>query len=143
MQIRKQAGFTLIELIMVIAVLGILAAFALPKFADLSKEARIATVNGVAAAMRSGSAIAHAAYLAAGSPSTGIVNLEGTNYTLVHGYPATDKITEIAQVAGGNGMTVTPASGTASFSATCQVVYTEPASAGSAPTITVTTSNCN
>lgn len=141
MQTRQQRGFTLIELIMVIAVLGILAAFALPKFADLSKEARIATINGVAAAMRSGSAIAHAASLATQSNS---VVLEGsaTPYNLVNGYPATADITEIAQVAEGSGMTVTAASGTVAYNASCQVVYTAPAAAGSAPSILVNTSGC-
>lgn len=140
MQIRKQAGFTLIELIMVIAVLGILAAFALPKFADLSKEARIATVNGVAASMRSGAAIAHSAFLAGGSASADVI-LEGDTYTLVNGYPATADITDIAQVTAGNGMTVTAASGIAEFNASCRVVYVQ-AAAGAAPTITVTTTGC-
>lgn len=46
-------GFTLIELIMVIVVLGILAAVALPKFANLSSSARISTLEGIEGAMRS------------------------------------------------------------------------------------------
>lgn len=43
---RQQSGFTLIELIMVIVVLGILAAFALPRFANFGDEARYSTING-------------------------------------------------------------------------------------------------
>lgn len=52
-QTEKQSGFTIIELVMVIVILGVLAAFALPKFADLASSARVATLEGIAGAMRS------------------------------------------------------------------------------------------
>lgn len=85
---QNQRGFTLIELIVVIVILGILAATALPKFTDLTSDARVSKMSGALGALKSASALAHAAYLVGSSSA---VSIENTNYTLVNGYPsATD-----------------------------------------------------
>jgi MSHA pilin protein MshA len=150
---NRQQGFTMIELIMVIVILGVLAAVALPKFYDMQADARMAKMNAALGAIKSASAIAHSAYLMAGtSPAT--VTMEGASVPLVNGYPdvnATAASSGIVIAAGGLGdytlaatattLTVTPDSSHAS----CSITYSE-ASSGATPSIVasaITSDNCD
>lgn len=83
---NKQSGFTLVELIVVIVVLGILAATALPKFVNVSQDARRASVEGVTGALRSAVSLVQAKYYAAGNTTATTVNMQdGSTVTVAAG----------------------------------------------------------
>ena len=73
---KKQQGFTLIELVVVIAILAILAAFALPRFAQLSEQAHNATVRATAGALSAGVALVKAQWVTEGS-TVAVAAVEG------------------------------------------------------------------
>jgi MSHA pilin protein MshA len=135
---RQQSGFTLIELIMVIVVLGILAAFALPRFANFGDEARYSTINGALGAVRSASAIVHSAALAKNfSAASGEkVVLEGQDINLAYGYIA-GTVTDVKAAAQlSSDFTVTLDSGAVEVKlGACSFTYKPAASATGGPVI--------
>lgn len=144
---KQQKGFTLIELIIVIVILGILAVTAAPRFFDFSKDARISTLKGVEAAIKGGTQTFHAKAAIDGQlGATGSVDGISSKF----GYPvgSTAAIKYIAELDDTNEWDLSAADGVVTIklkdftpaSGVCEVTYTE--STGNMPVIVSTTGGC-
>jgi MSHA pilin protein MshA len=144
----KNRGFTLIELIVVILILGILAAIAAPKFVDLTGQARIAALSGLRAAVSSASTLANALQVAQGLTPGAPVTIEGTSVLMTNGYPSQspggiDAAVRFDATTFQTTGTMTFQVKTAGTPASCQFVYTAAAATTQPPTIgTATTTGC-
>ena len=118
LRIRDQRGFTLIEIIMVIVLLGIIAAIAIPKYVDLRSEAQTATVKGLAGSIISSAAIGYADMVAKNTanrfPTAGELN---DTYLKLSGVPYGFESTRWTASIGGDiyYLTYDPNSGNATY----------------------------
>lgn len=120
---NKQRGFTLIELVMVIVILGVLAAVSLPKFVDISDEAKTASTQAMAAAISSGSA-ANLAARKVGSPSAAQVNAANICTAVALSPLIQGGISDSYQIGNTLGSENRNCSGTAD-TATCSLYYSQ------------------
>lgn len=110
---RMQAGFTMIELIVVIVILGVLAAVAMPKFTDLSSDAKTAALQGVAGAATSAMNVNYGARKVNSTKGVAVDNCDDVASVLQGGLPS-----------GANGYTVTSAAVALDTSVTCTLTQT-------------------
>ena len=148
----KQSGFTLVELIVVIVILGILAATALPKFINVTSDANQAAINGLAGGLRSAVTVVQARYFASGGTGTTVTMADGNPVTVIAntGIPAASSAGIVAAMTSIDGFAIgTPASGAVQFDfapsaiTNCSLTYddgsTTTANAGQ---VNVTTTGC-
>ena len=151
----KQKGFTLIELVVVIVILGILAVTAAPRFLNLQSDARESALQGLKGAMAGAGSIVYAKAAIQGDETVSSATIEGGNggdISIVWGYPegseegigrSVDGLNEDWEVV----TAISAATGTIAYSfigntsTECQVQYVQ-AEEGSTPGITVFGDDC-
>jgi len=146
MKRNPQQGFTLIELIMVIVILGILAATALPKFVDMGKDARAAALQAMEGSLKSSVAMIHGSALIAGV-TTGNLTVAGVGtIALTNGYPSNTKLNLDAML-DYDSTAFTTADGSivhakATTAANCKITMANSTALNTPPVISIDTDGC-
>ncbi len=152
MKLSGKKGFTLIELIIVLVILGILAAIAIPKFVGFSKEAKISTLNSIAGSLKSAMEIVHSKWMVSGANSNTVTMDDGTVVRVYNrandkrsGYPeaSSNGILKAINYSTSGGLQVITRGNRVIFqySRNCEVEYNA-TSRWSAPRIYVRTTGC-
>ena len=138
-----QLGLTLVELIVVITILAVLSAAAIPRYANLQVESRKAVVSGLSGSIRSAAHQAHIAWIVGDKPAT--IDMEGQTISILNGYPDQASIDDaLIDYSGFQYVNLITARFTkidAPTPATCMVSYTN-ATPVTEPLIVVLTAGC-
>ncbi|MDN3717332.1 prepilin-type N-terminal cleavage/methylation domain-containing protein [Vibrio breoganii] len=153
---NKQRGFTLIELVVVIVILGILAVTAAPRFLNLQSDARVSALQGMKGAMAGAGSIVYgkAAINGVETAISGAIDNGNQSISIVYGYPEASSAgignavqgledgTEWQLAENGNEAYVTFADRAAPDGSDCSVVYKNAEDQFSTPQITVVETGC-
>ena len=148
----NQKGFTLIELVVVIVILGILAVTAAPKFIDLTGDAKRSVVRALEGSLKAAAELAHAKALVAGDLDA-TISIASESITFVNGYPnraSIDNLIDLDTSSSDAIFTLTGGTGTSPVIFThsdatddeCRVSYSDSATANIKPVITSVVTGC-
>lgn len=149
---RRFSGFTIVELVVVITLLAILAAFAIPRFINLRTQAKIAVTEGLGGGLRSALTLGHAVTFATDVAGFSTITMEGISITMRAAYPdegisgISNALQDYTGFSTDTGLTggksfVDFITEGAETPATCKVRYVV-ADNGTSPVVTVTTTGC-